>query len=184
MPRNSHLYACVGRFVAVVAVLALVVVASGCGYHVAGRGSRLPADWKTIAIPALANRTTRYRIEQRLTEALIREFLARTGYHIVQDENAADAVLHGEVTAIETSGVLFDTSTGRATTMLVTLRVSARLIDRATQKPVYQNPNFVFRDEYEISADPASFFEEADPALGRMAHDFAAALVSAILENF
>jgi outer membrane lipopolysaccharide assembly protein LptE/RlpB len=160
------------------------LLATACGYRVAGRGSRLPAAWKTIAVPALANRTSRYRIEQRLTEALVREFLARTSYHIVQDENAADAVLHGEVTGIETSGVLSDTNTGRATTMLVTLRVSARLADRATGKPVYENNNFVFRDEYEISTHPASFFDEADPALGRMAHDFAAALVSAILENF
>lgn len=165
-------------------VLALALLASACGYRVAGRGSRLPAAWKTIAVPALANRTSRYRIEQRLTEALVRELLARTSYHIVQDENAADAVLHGEVTGIETSGVLFDTNTGRATTLLVTLRVSARLADRAAGKLVYENNNFVFRDEYEISTDPASFFDEADPALGRMAHDFAAALVSAILENF
>jgi len=165
--------------------LAVALLSSGgCGYHVAGRAARLPSSWKTIAVPALVNRTSRYRLEQRLTESVIREFQTRTTYRIIQDENSADAVLHGEITSIEGSPVLFDATTGRVTAMLVTLRVKVKLIDRQTQKPVYQNENLVFRDEYQISTDVNSFFEEQDPALGRMAHDFAAQVVSAILENF
>ncbi len=135
-------------------------------------------------MPALVNRTSRYRIEQRLTEAVIREFQARATYRIVQDENSADAVLHGEIMSIEGSPVLFDATTGRVTAMVVTLRVRVNLIDRQTQKAVYRNDNLVFRDEYQISTDVNSFFEEQDPALERMAHDFAAQVVSAILENF
>jgi outer membrane lipopolysaccharide assembly protein LptE/RlpB len=163
---------------------ATLLVSGGCGYHVAGRGARLPQTWRTIAIPALTNRTTRYRIEQRLTEAVIREFLARTTYRVVQDEASADAVLRGEILSIETSPVLFDAATGRVTTMVVTLRVKVILTDRQTQKPAYQNDALVFRDEYQISTDVRSFFQEQDPALGRMAHDFAAQVVSNILENF
>jgi outer membrane lipopolysaccharide assembly protein LptE/RlpB len=165
--------------------LAVVLLSSaGCGYHVAGRAARLPSSWKTIAVPALVNRTSRYRLEQRLTESVIREFQARTTYRIIQDENSADAVLHGEIASIEGSPVLLDATTGRVTAMLVTLRVRVKLIDRQTQKPVYQNENLVFRDEYQISTDVNSFFQEQDPALERMAHDFAAQVVSAILENF
>jgi hypothetical protein len=164
--------------------LCALLLGAGCGYRVAGRGSRLPAGWKTLAVPALANRTPRYRIEQRLTQAVIRELLARTSYHIVPDEDAADAVLRGEVTSIETGALLFDTTTGRATTMLVTVHLDAQLLDRETGKVVYRNDNFVFREEFEISTDAASFFEEQDPALDRLSRDFAAALVSAILENF
>ena len=166
------------------AVAASLFSSAGCGYHVAGRGARLPSTWKTIAVPALVNRTSRYRIEQRLTEAVIREFLARTAYRIIQDENSADAVLQGEISGIEGRPVLFDATTGRVTTMVVTVRVKLKLIDRQAQKPVFQNGNLVFRDEYQISTDVNSFFEEQDPALGRMAHDFAARVVSAILENF
>src|SRR5580698_421840 len=58
---------------------------SACGYHVAGRVANLPSEWKTIAIPAFKNDTTRYRIEQRFTEAVIRQFLQRTKYRVVQD---------------------------------------------------------------------------------------------------
>jgi hypothetical protein len=161
-----------------------VALFSSCGYRVAGRGSHLPASWKTLAVVALENQTTRYRLEQRLTEALVRELIARTSYRIVADPEGADAVLRGEVTSLESSAVLFDTTTGRATTMLVTVRLRVRLEERETQRVVYRNDDFLFREQYEISTEVASFFEEQDPALERLARDFAAALVAALLENF
>jgi len=166
------------------AVLFTAAFASGCGYHVAGRASQLPSDWKTIAVPAFKNDTRRYRIEQRFTQAVIREFLTRTRYRIIQDEPAADGVLHGEVLTVETSPVLFDATTGQVTTMLVTVHTKVLLVDNHTQKSVYQNDDMVFRDEYQISSDVQSFFEEQDPALERMAHDFAARLVSNVMEKF
>lgn len=156
----------------------------GCGYHVAGRANRLPVGLKTIAVLALENRTMRYRIEQVLTEAVVHELLARASYRVVSDPAEADAVLHGEITGIETSAVVFDAATGRATTILVTVRVKVRLENRATQKLLYQNDNFLFREGYELSTDVASFFEEQGPALERLARDFAARLVSGLLENF
>ncbi len=158
--------------------------AAGCGYRVAGRGSALPPHWKTLAVLALENNTTQYRIEQRLTEALVRELLARTGYRVLATPEGADAVLSGEVSRLEASAVLFDAETGRATTMVVTVVVKVRLVDAASKDVIYRNDNFLFREQYEISTDIQSFFEEQDPALDRLAHEFAARLVSAILEKF
>ncbi|MGA7918185.1 MAG: LptE family protein [Candidatus Acidiferrales bacterium] len=172
------------RLVAEVTLAAALILAAGCGYHVAGRAANLPSDWKTIAVPAFKNDTTRYRIEQRFTAAVIRQFLERTKFHIVQDPKAADAVLHGEVLSIETDPVLFDARTGEVTTMLVAVHTKVELIDNQSQKTVYQNNDMVFRDEYQISADVQSFFEEQDPALERMSRDFASQLVSNVTENF
>lgn len=159
-------------------------LAGGCGYHVAGRATRLPASVKTIAVPWLENRTSRYRIEQRLTEAVVREFLSRTSYRVVSDAAGADAVLRGKVTSIESSALLFDTATGRATTMLITVRCQVLLEERETKGVLYRNDDFLFRNEYEISTDVNSFFEEQDPALNRLARDFANRLVSAVVEGF
>jgi Lipopolysaccharide-assembly len=157
---------------------------AGCGYHVAGRASRLPSEWKEIAVPAFKNDTMRYRIEQRLTAAVIREFVTRTKYRIIQDEASADAILHGEVLTIETAPMLFNSTTGQVTTQLVTIHVRVQLIDNRTQKLVYKNNDMVFRDEYQISSDVQSFFDEQSPAIDRMAHAFASQLVSNVLENF
>lgn len=168
----------------VVTMLLVAGFAAGCGYHVAGRASQLPSDWKTIAVPAFKNDTRHYRIEQRFTQAVIREFITRTKYRMVQDEAGADGVLHGEVLTIETSPILFDATTGQVTAMLVTVRTKVLLVDNHTQKPVYQNNDMVFRDEYQISSDVQSFFEEQNPAVERMSRDFAARLVSNVLEKF
>ncbi len=166
------------------ALLLVALSAAGCGYHVAGRAANLPSEWKTIAVPAFKNDTTRYRIEQRFTAAVIRQFLQRTKYKIVQNTEDADAVLHGEVVTIETNPILFNATTGEVTTMLVTVHTKVLLVDNSTQKVVYKNDDMVFRDEYQISTDVQSFFEEQDPALERMARDFAAQLVSNVVESF
>jgi outer membrane lipopolysaccharide assembly protein LptE/RlpB len=166
------------------ALLAASLLAAGCGYHVAGHASQLPSDWTDIAIPAFKNDTTTYRIEQRMTEAVIREFITRTKYRVVQDPKNADAVLHGEVISIETDPVLFQATTGEVTTMLVTIHTKVEMIDNKTEKAVYKNDDMVFRDEYQISTDVKSFFQEEDPAVERMSRDLASHLVSNVLENF
>jgi outer membrane lipopolysaccharide assembly protein LptE/RlpB len=164
-------------------ILTAVFTASGCGYHVVGRANTLPAGAHTIAIPAFTNRTTAYRIEQILTEAVVREFIARTKYRVVPEADGADLSLQGEVINLGSGAVLFDPTTGRATTVLVTVNLRVVLQDSAG-KILYQNNNFVFRQPYEISVDIPSFFQEEGPALDRMSRDFAAQLVSDIQENF
>ncbi len=137
-----------------------------------------------IAVVALENSTTSYRIEQKLTAALVHELLARTRYKVVSNPAAGDAVLRGKVVSLEALPLLFDTQTGRATTMLVTVKCEATLTETSSGKILYHSDNFLFRSEYEISTDVKSFFEEQDPALDRLAQDFATRLVAAVIENY
>lgn len=167
-----------------------VVGLSGCGYHVAGRNPALPKNIQVIAVPAMENKTTTYRIEQKLTAAMIHEFLVKTRYKIVSDPNGGDAVLTGKVLTLEALPLTFQssstatTSSAQATSMLVTMRCEVTLTDRTTDKVLYHTDNFVFRGEYELSTDVRSFFQEGDPAVDRMAQDFAARLVAAVTENY
>ncbi len=157
---------------------------AGCGYHVAGRSGSLPQSIHVIAVPALENKTTSYRIEQKLTGATVHEFLAKTSYRIVSNPNGADAVLRGKVLSLEAVPLLFDTASGRATTMLVTVKCEVTLTETSTHKVLFRADNFLFRNQYEISTDVKSFFEEQDPALDRLARDFASRLVAAVIENY
>ena len=68
--------------------------------------------------------------------------------------------------------------------MLVSVHMKVSLEERGTKKILYKNDNYLFREVYEISTDPAKFFDEQSPALDRMAKDFAARLVSDVVENF
>jgi hypothetical protein len=177
--------------------LSLAIFLSACGYHVGGKGSLLPPGMKVIAVPALKNDTPRYRVEQRMTEAVVHEFIARTKYRIVPSEESADAVLHGEITSFEAVPAVFDTTpaptsnsatvnttTARATAMLISVHIRVSLEERETKKTLYRNDDYLFRQPYEISTDASKFFDEQGPALERMSRDFAARLVSDILENF
>ena len=176
--RHKHKF----RAAASLWMLAAIVAASGCGYRVVGRANTLPPSARTIAIPAFTNETTQYRIEQILTQAVVREFIARTKYRVLPEAGGADLVLQGDVTNIGSGAVLFDPTTGRATTVLVTVNLRVALQD-AAGKVLYRN-NFVFREPYEIAIDIPSFFQEEGPALNRMSRDFASQLVSDVLENF
>ncbi|HEU5410282.1 MAG TPA: LptE family protein [Candidatus Acidoferrales bacterium] len=160
-----------------------VCLMTGCGYHVVGRNSALPSSWHTLAIPIFVNRTPTYRIEQTVTNAVIHEFLTRTKYRIVPRAEGADAVLRGEITDIQAVPLLFDASSGHVNTMLVTVKLKVALNDQQSQKTVYRNDNFVFRNEYQVSSDVNHFFQEEGPAMQRMSLDFASDLVARLLEG-
>ena len=162
----------------------LLIFLSSCGYRVAGRGDRLPPDVKTIAVPIFVNSTSKYRIEQRVSAAVTREFIQRTKFRITPDPAGADAVLKGEIKDIRAGVIAFDLSTGRATTLQVQVLAQVDLIDEHTKQVLFSNHNYIFREEYQISQSPSALFEEQDPALDRLSRDLARTLVTEILENF
>ena len=143
---------------------------------------QLPADIKTIAVPAFKNETLTYRIDQMLTAEVVREFTTRTHYRIVHDDDA-DATLRGTVLSTAATPLTYNTSTGEAASVLVIVSMRVTLTDRHG-KVLYQNPAYLFREQYEVSQDLTSFFEEDSPAFRRLSRDFARTLVSNILEGF
>jgi outer membrane lipopolysaccharide assembly protein LptE/RlpB len=155
-----------------------------CGYHVAGRGDRLPPDIKTIAVPAFENDTRQFRIEQQLTRAVTQEFIERTKFRVTPDPSGADAVLKGTVKDVRSGVVTYDLTTGRATTMQIQVTANVQLVDLHSHKTVFSNSNFIFREEYQLSQPTPSTFPENQPALERLSRDLARTLVTDILENF
>jgi outer membrane lipopolysaccharide assembly protein LptE/RlpB len=165
-------------------VLLLFLLSTCCGYHTAGHSGQLPENVKTIVIPAFKNETPTYHIQQLLTAAVVREFTTRMHYRILNDpSDDADATLTGTVLSTAASPLAYDTSTGRAASVLVVVSIKVTLADRSG-KMLYQNPAYLFREQYEISQDLKSFFQEDSPASRRLAQDFARTLVSNILEGF
>jgi hypothetical protein len=180
----QKLHSSAERVPLVLLAFCLSIFPSSCGYRVAGRGDLLPPDIKTIAIPAFVNKTPTFRIEQRLTAAVTREFIERTRFHITQNPEEADAVLKGTVKDVHAGVITFDLNTGRATSLQVEVTADVKLEDRHTHKAVFSNPNYVFREQYQVSQSTSGLFEEDKPALDRLSRDLARTLVTEILENF
>jgi len=167
------------------ALASVLLLLSGCGYHTTGsRAAKLPADVHTIAIPAFVNKTPQYKVEQLLTQSVVREFVSRTNYHIVNETSPeADATLTGIVTSASLYPVTYDSQTGRASSAMVTVGMNVVLTAR-NGDVLWQNPNYSFREQYQISREVSSFFEESNPALQRLSRDFARTLVSSVLEAY
>ncbi len=167
-----------------VALTIFLLACFACGYHTAGHAVQLPDTVKTIAVPAFVNQTTTYKIEQMLTASVVREFTTRTHYRILnRSDDVADATLRGNVLSTSASPLTYNSATGQASSVLIVVSMKVSLTDRQG-KVLYQNPSYVFREQYEVSQDLASFFEEDTPAFRRLSQDFARTLVSNILEGF
>lgn len=167
-----------------VGVLALILLTTGCGYHIAGHANLMPKEIRTIAIPALGNSTVHYKLSQLISQDLVREFVSRTRYRVVADPNEADAILQGAVVNFNSNPTVLDPGSGRATGAQVVVTLQVTLTDRHTGKVLFSRPSYEFRERYEVSLDPQTYFDESGTAIIRLSRDVARSVVTAILENF
>jgi outer membrane lipopolysaccharide assembly protein LptE/RlpB len=157
---------------------------SGCGYHAVGVATHLPPDLHTLAVPVFATRTEAYHTETLVTDAVLREFAARTRFRVTPsaDENA-DAVLHGTILKEYVAPLTYNASTQQSSSFLITLVLSVTVNSR-DGKVLYENKNYVFRQQYQSTTDLASFIQENPAAMERLSRDFARQLVADVLEGF
>jgi RNase P/RNase MRP subunit p29 len=172
------------RTVALVCVLLGASVAAGCGYHLAGRGDMLPKTARTIAVQPFGNATVRYKLARLLPADISRELISRTRYRLVEDPGQADLVITGALVNFSAYPIIFDTATGRASSVQAIVNVQVKLTSRADGKVLYNQPNGEYRERYEISVDPAAYFDESGTAMERLSKDVARGVVSAILNAF
>ena len=174
------------KIIKIFAVAALFLSVSGfreCYKPVTNSG--LPNTIKTIAVPAFQFEVAgaRYRVESRFTEAVTKEIIKRgRGLKVQGSTENADAVIEGTIRNFNFSGVLLDRD-GRARVYEVTIVVAVTIRDLKENKILYDNQNFIFRDSFEFSEDPRSFFNEEDPAVERMSRAFAESVVSTIVNG-
>ncbi len=148
--------------------------------------SGLPKHIKKVAVPAFQFEPAgiRYRIESRFTSAVTNEIIRRgKGLTVQGTTTGADAVVEGNIRNFSFTGVLLD-SQGRARVYEVTIVAAVTVRDLKEDKILYDNQNLVFRDSFEFSSDPRSFFNEEDPAVDRIARAFSESIVSAIVNGF
>ena len=170
------------RIVSCVAVVLLVT--TSCGYHTSAHGVRLPTDMHSIYVPAFANTTHTYHIEELLTSDVVKELRNRTNYRIVTtNDGSADATLSGTVIATFIAPLTYNSQTGGISSSLVFVTMKVALVSR-NGKILWDNPNLLYREEYQIANNGKNFFEEESPALERLGVNFAQTLVSDMLEAY
>jgi TolB-like protein len=170
------------RRLACAAVLALVAT-SGCGYRLAGTGSFLPPEIKTIMVAPFENRSARAEIEIRTTEAVARELSRRGGIKVVSSRTDANALLEGVITDFRTTPVQFNAQ-GRATRLETAVVLRSSLRNLATGQLLWSQSNLVFRDQYDVQQTDVNYFDLETLALDTLARGAAQTLVNSITEGF
>ena len=159
-----------------------IAVCAACGYRVAGSVRSLPQGIHSLGVPTFRNFSPQYRLEQRVTGAVLKELSIRTRVPVTSTKTDADAVLVGEIRSFNSTPVAFGNNSF-ASTFLVTVQVAVKLVRSRDSAVLWENPDFLFRERYVLNADVTDFFSEENPALERLAREFAASLVSTILNR-
>ena len=133
----------------------------------------------TIAVPTFANRTTTYRVEQRITDAVRQELIKRTRYKVVPEETG-DVVMAGEVLSFIAVPIIFNQQ-GRGSSYSLLVDMSVRLTESSTGKVLFQNERWTFREVFELAQNSSDFVPEDTPAVERLARRFASTLVASML---
>jgi hypothetical protein len=130
------------------------------------------------------NTTQTFRVEQTMTASVVKELRSRTNYQVdTSNDGTADASLKGTVIYTSNTPLTYDSVTGRISSSLITISMKVSLVGR-DGKTLWENPSYLYREQYQVSRDAASFFDESNPAFLRVANDFAKSLVSNILEAY
>ncbi len=176
------------QFVLCVVAAGSVVLSTGCGYSLAGRGSFLPDYIKAIGVPTFTNRTNVFNLETILTQKVRAEFIGRGKYRILPDGTDADALLVGDVLGASLIPVTFSANNLVARYAL-TVSAHIELRDLRQNRTLWESSSLTFRQEYEPrtggnAQDVSAFFGQDANALERMSSDFSRTIVSSILEAF
>ncbi len=167
-------------------VLLLVAIAiSGCGYHLVGTSSSLPPELKTLHVRPFENATDWADMDQRLTEAVVQEWVRRRRFQLSADEKGAEIALRGRITSLNISPVTLDEQ-GRATEYQMTLTARVELLDIRGEEPkiLWQDKGFSRRTSYQVDVSAVDYFDRQIEAMDQVSAEFARALVSAVLEGF
>jgi outer membrane lipopolysaccharide assembly protein LptE/RlpB len=170
----------------ILAIGALALILTGCGYHRVGAATHIPANIHTLAVPIFQSKVQGFNTETVFTAAMVRELNTRTSYRVITSDHAAysaDATLHGTIVKQTVSPLTYDPSSGQTSSYLVSITASVQLIAQ-DGTVLYRNDAFAWRQQYQSTQDLSGFVQEDGAAVRRMSSDFAQAVVSDMLESF
>lgn len=161
------------------------LIGVGCGYHLVGTSSYLPAELESLHVQPFQNETAWADIDQRLGEALTQEWVRRRRFRLVNDPAEADLILQGVISGVRVSPVTFDAQ-GRATEYQLTLTARVELLDVTGDEPkkLWEDKGFSRPTSYQVDVSAVDYFDRQIEAMEELAEEYARALVTAVLEGF
>ncbi len=172
------------RMMIFVSVLFLVLLIAGCGYHFTPTGENIGRDVKNVYVGVFTNNTAEPNIEMVFRNAFIDQFIKGRRFKTVNSEEAADAVIKGEIKNLVVSPLAYRGDNiaiekRLAVTMAVTLKA------RSTNKIIWGDDNFSQTGDYAVSGMDATIGERVQKnALVKLANDAAERAYRMMISDF
>jgi outer membrane lipopolysaccharide assembly protein LptE/RlpB len=166
-------------------LLAVPLLAGGCGYALVGQASNVPDDVRRVYVAPLENRTPRSQADQFVTRAIADEMVTRQRFTVVSSESEADAVLSGAVNSFGVTPVAFDDQ-GRATEyeISITTAVEFKRLGGEEDEVIWKNDRYLFRENYPVEVTGTDYLDRENQAIEDAAEKFAETMVSDLLQGF
>jgi outer membrane lipopolysaccharide assembly protein LptE/RlpB len=140
-----------------VAATACLALAVACGYSTTSRTAK---DIKTIYVPFFENKTAEPNLEISVTNLIIQNLVTDNTLKVVS-ENAADAILDGQIVEFKNQPFSFDKDLN-AEEYHVVIRVVATLFNRRTNEPIWKDRSFDGDGSYFVEkVENGNTFEQA-----------------------
>ncbi len=121
-----------------VAMLGVLLLASGCGYHFASAGSGLPQDAKTIYVARFSNTSRFTGYNDQFMRYMKDQIAEHKRLQLVDEPAQADLLLTGQILRVETTPAGFN-GVSEASIYQQYMVVRAQLEDRHTDKVLWAN---------------------------------------------
>lgn len=158
-------------------ILLLIFIFIGCA-HVPI--SNLPSSVHTVYVQMFKNQTFQYGMEERLTNAVIKELIADRRLRVVNTAEQADAMLSGTITDYKRDILAIDRA-GDVELYAISLTASFVLKDSRTNEIIQQRKAVLANTTYVPKRSRIEFEREQD-ARTRLLTDLADEIVNRIFE--
>ena len=148
---------------------------------------------RALPIPLFASSSSEKGFEAEFTRIIREEFISHGNIPILGQENA-DMVLTGKVYEIKTRPLTYDSSTQTVGGNLVThettssrrlkIRLEIKLIDRATNKTIWQDSSMEEEARFDVGADPLANRYNQNQALIKISRLLAKRIYMKTMERF
>ena len=101
----------------------------------------LPSEIKAIAVPVFINKTSKYNIEQYVTQKTIDEFLADGKIAINEDERKAHGIVKCRITKYVNTAIRHDENTQVAIEYRLRIYVDVYFFDNKNQRLLWKDNN-------------------------------------------
>lgn len=129
--------------------VALLAFAAACHYTFSGGGG-LPSHIRTVFVPPVENRTTRFVLTERLTQGLLDATRDRLGVQLAS-EGEADAVIRAAITGYDDRALGFQAEEDVGAEVFqrrITIRASVEIVDLRRNEVIWNAPAVTGAGEY------------------------------------